>query len=34
MKTVNFLPHFLLIGLLLVLAGSVGLGLAQEPQLP
>lgn len=34
MKTVKFLPHVLLIGLLLALEGSVGLGLAQVPELP
>jgi len=34
MKTVKFLPHVLLIGLSLALAGSVGLGLAQGPEPP
>ena len=34
MKTVKFLPYVLFIGLLIALAGSVGLGLAQEPEPP
>ena len=34
MKTVKFLPYVLLIGLLIALAGSVGLSLAQEPEPP
>ena len=34
MKAVKFLPYVLFIGLLIALAGSVGLGLAQEPEPP
>ena len=34
MKTVKFLPYVLFIGLLIALAGSVGLGLAQEAEPP
>lgn len=34
MKAVKFLPYVLVVGLLLTLAGSVGLGLAQGPEPP